>query len=185
LTALDADAQRRVIEVNLIGTLWGCRTMAPWLQASAGPRLDSHVPRGIINIASIFASLSPPKFAAYSASKAGVVALSESLRGELRTHGLNVTVVLPGVVPTSLFSRAIYADERIASLAQRYATESRLQPEAVVQAALAAHRRGKLYAVVGGRARVFWRCKQLFPRRLIDLIARRTERELKETPCST
>lgn len=175
---------RRLVDVNLFGTMWGCRAMASWLQSSGASRGRAEH-RGIINVASIFASLSPPGFAAYNASKAGVVALSETLRGELRPHGLNVTVVLPGVVSTPLFGRAAYTDERYLTLMKRYADESRLSPEAVAEAALSAHRRGKLYAVMGGRARAFYRCKQLFPTRLIDLIARRTGRELEATPCST
>lgn len=185
LAAVSAEDQRRVLEVNLAGTLWGCRAMLPWMQSSDRSNCDSRVPPGIINVASIFASLSPPGFAAYNASKAGIVSLSETLRGELRPFGLRATVVLPGVVPTPFFSRAICADQRYASLMNRYATESKVTPNVVVDAAFAAHRRGRLYAIVGGRARVFWRCKQLFPSRLIDLIARRTARELEESSCST
>ena len=184
LGSLSETDLRRVVDVNLLGTIWGCRAMLPWLKSStASP--GGALRRGIINVASIIASLSPPGFAAYNASKAGVVALSETLRGELRLHGLNVTVVLPGVVPTPLFGRAKYAEQRYATLVNRYAAESRLTPEEVVETALAAHRRGKLYAVAGRRARWFWRCKQFFPSRTIDALAHRTVRELEATPCST
>jgi NAD(P)-dependent dehydrogenase (short-subunit alcohol dehydrogenase family) len=66
---------RRVIDTNLVGTALGCETFLPWLRAAPG---RSHV----VNVASIAAILAPPSMAAYSASKAGVVALSEAIAAE-------------------------------------------------------------------------------------------------------
>ncbi|MGI9456465.1 MAG: SDR family NAD(P)-dependent oxidoreductase, partial [Aeoliella sp.] len=98
-----ADDLRRIVEVNLLGTMYGCQAMLPWMQSSAGTAR----PRGVINMASIFAAVAPPRFAAYNASKAGVVSFTETLRGELAPLRLNATVVLPGVTPTQLFDRAM------------------------------------------------------------------------------
>jgi NAD(P)-dependent dehydrogenase (short-subunit alcohol dehydrogenase family) len=66
------DAQwRRVIDTNLVGTALGCETFLPWLREHpSGAR--------VVNVASISGLLGIPSMAAYSASKAGVIALLSS-----------------------------------------------------------------------------------------------------------
>ncbi|NJM77738.1 MAG: SDR family NAD(P)-dependent oxidoreductase, partial [Acaryochloridaceae cyanobacterium RU_4_10] len=67
---------RHILEVNLLGVVNGCHACLPWLWETA--------PGGhVINIASIAVALNAPMMAAYNTSKAGVVAFSETLYGEL------------------------------------------------------------------------------------------------------
>jgi NAD(P)-dependent dehydrogenase (short-subunit alcohol dehydrogenase family) len=90
------DADRAVIETNVLGT-WHVTTAAlPWLAESRG-----HV----VNVASLLAVLSIPYSAAYSASKRAVVALSDVLRAE---HGetIAVTTVYPGYSNTAIHGPA-------------------------------------------------------------------------------
>lgn len=150
------EVTRRVIDVNLTATLVGCQMVMPWLIASAERAKPSNVPSpqsGIINTASIFATLSPPGFAAYNASKAGVVALSESLRAELSPHGLNVTVTLPGIVQTGLFTRASFATPAFGSAARKFVERTDLAPKKVAAETLLAAHRGNARVVIGARAR--------------------------------
>jgi short-subunit dehydrogenase len=66
--------------------------------------VDRMRPRGhghIVNIASVLAVRPPAGFAVYSAAKAGVLALSASLRRELRGDGIHVTAVLPYLLDTA------------------------------------------------------------------------------------
>lgn len=172
-----ADLQH-IVEVNLMGAMLGCRAMLPWLcesQASAEPR-------GIINVASIFAAVAPPGFAAYNATKAGVVALTESLRGELAPLGLTATVVLPGVTPTNLFRAARYGQASHAEVCQQFVAASKITAEQVASEALRAAERGRLYAIVGRRSRWYWRLKRLAPQWLIDLVGRQAIRALQPAP---
>ncbi|TWT87088.1 putative oxidoreductase SadH [Pseudobythopirellula maris] len=169
-----ADALR-VVATNLGGALLGCRTLIPLLKQPVG---SPPTARGVINIASIFAAISPPGFAAYNASKAGVVALSETLRGELAPHGLRVTVAAPGVTPTGLFAHAAFATPRLAELADRYLASAQLTADDVAEGALRAFDRNRLYAPLGAKATRLWRLKRWLPQRTIDLIARRSRREL-------
>ena len=63
------------------------------------------VPRGaghIVNVASVAGRLGTPYLATYSATKHGVVGLSEAARAELRGTGVDVSVVMPSVVNTEL-----------------------------------------------------------------------------------
>ncbi|MBH8552888.1 SDR family oxidoreductase [Nostocaceae cyanobacterium CENA357] len=57
----------------------------------------------IINIASIAAKQPFPSWGAYSVSKAGLVALSQTLAQEERAHGIRVTAISPGAVNTELW----------------------------------------------------------------------------------
>ncbi len=60
----------------------------------------------IVNIASAAALRGLPGSAAYSASKAGVVALTQALGDEMRPYGLRVNVLCPGPVDTELFQKS-------------------------------------------------------------------------------
>lgn len=165
---------RRIVEVNLLGAMLGCQAMTPWLIESSAD--DSM--RGVVNVASIFAAVAPPGFAAYNATKAGVVALTESLRGELIPHGLSATVVLPGVTPTNLFKSATYASPKHAELSDQFVAASKIAPEQVASQSLDTAERGRLYCVVGERAKWYWRLKHWAPAWLIDKVGRRAAREL-------
>jgi len=60
----------------------------------------------ILNVASVAAFQSGPEFSVYAATKAYVLILSESLDAELRSQGVNVTALCPGVVSTHFHARA-------------------------------------------------------------------------------
>jgi short-subunit dehydrogenase len=64
---------------------------------------------GILNIGSIAGFLPGPGMAVYYASKAYVLSFTEALRGELAPHGVRVTVVCPGPVPSEFQARAGFA----------------------------------------------------------------------------
>lgn len=172
LLTSEPERAEALVQVNLLGAIFGCQVMLPWM--AQGPHEATGVPRGVINLASIFAALSPPGFAVYSATKGGVVSLTEALRGELRPLGLRATVVLPGLVGTGLFQRAFYSSRAFRDATQHQASTAQVTPQQVAAEALAAFQRGKLYAVVGHRARWFWTLKHLLATRTIDGVARRS-----------
>jgi NAD(P)-dependent dehydrogenase (short-subunit alcohol dehydrogenase family) len=162
-----------VLNVNLRGTLLGCHTMTPWLKQTA--------PGGhIVNIASIAGVLSLPSMGAYNVSKAGVVSLSETLYGELRPHGVGVTVVLPGFFASELVSRGRFAAERHRRLAQAYTRKAQITAEEVVECTLRAVERGKLYVVVGRRARWLWRLKRLTGTTLLGVMSKTYRRRMQK-----
>ena len=61
---------------------------------------------GILNVGSIASFLPGPGMAVYYASKAYVLSFSEALRGELAPHGVRVTALCPGTVPSEFQARA-------------------------------------------------------------------------------
>jgi len=154
---------RRVIDTNLLGTALGCETFLPWLRAARG---RSHV----VNVASIAAILAIPSMAAYSASKAGIVALSEAIAGECPRRRPGVTVVCPGFFRSGLldswhFTSSIERREAERRMAVTWWTSDR-----VARRVLRAIRLNRRYVVVGLQARWLWRLKRLAPRATTALI---------------
>jgi NAD(P)-dependent dehydrogenase (short-subunit alcohol dehydrogenase family) len=86
----------RVIEVNFLGIVNGCRSFLPLLRGRPSPQ--------ILNVASSFAWHGYPGKSAYAASKAAVRAFSESLRGEL-AGTVGVTALYPGPLATNIVNR--------------------------------------------------------------------------------
>ena len=84
----------RVVEINLLGVARGCHTVTPFLKEQR----SGH----IVNVASLAGLVHGPGMASYNATKAGVVALSETLRFELGPWGIDVTVVCPAFFRTNL-----------------------------------------------------------------------------------
>jgi NAD(P)-dependent dehydrogenase (short-subunit alcohol dehydrogenase family) len=89
-----AEVFERIIRVNFLGVVLGCRAFLPLLQRQAEGQ--------ILNVASCFAWMGYPGKTAYSSSKGAVRVFSESLRLELADCGIGVTVLYPGPLSTSL-----------------------------------------------------------------------------------
>ncbi|WP_433547623.1 SDR family NAD(P)-dependent oxidoreductase [Streptomyces sp. CA-294286] len=86
---------RRVLDVNVFGTLLCCRRAARDLTASGGG--------AIVNVSSGAATLgSPGEYVHYAASKAAVDALTVGLSKELGPDGIRVNAVAPGLVDTDM-----------------------------------------------------------------------------------
>jgi len=94
---LDPQVWRRVIEVNLIAPYLTCRHVAPVMMRQAYGR--------IINIASVAGKEGNPNASHYSASKAGLIALTKSLGKELATKGVLVNAITPAVAKTAMFEQ--------------------------------------------------------------------------------
>ena len=170
----------RLVSVNLTGVLLGAQAMAPLLAASQAAGGDVPLPRGMLNIASIFATVAPPGFAAYNAAKAGVIALTETLRGEWAPLGLTATAVLPGVTPTGLFTRAAYADDRFRDMVRRHVGKAEQTVDAVADAALVAYRRRKITHPIGRRATRYYWLKRWLPNVVLRRVAEQANAELEK-----
>jgi NAD(P)-dependent dehydrogenase (short-subunit alcohol dehydrogenase family) len=84
----------RLIEINLHAVIHGTKEAMRRMK----PRGTGH----IVNVASSAGKSGFPNLATYCATKHGVVGLSEAVRSELRGTGVEVSVVMPGIVKTEL-----------------------------------------------------------------------------------
>lgn len=90
---------RRVIDVNLLGTYHVCRTIVPFMRRAGSGR--------IVNIAALAGKEGTANASAFSAAKAGVIALTKSLGKELADSGILVNVVVPAAVDTMFLNQLV------------------------------------------------------------------------------
>ncbi|RMI35434.1 SDR family NAD(P)-dependent oxidoreductase [Nocardia stercoris] len=146
---------QRTLAVNLWGVVHGCHVFVPLLREAG---------RGaLINVASAAAFGAAPRMAAYNVSKAGVLALSETLAAELSGTGVTVTVLCPTGVKTGILQADSPMDataERLAGLLLRWTGRP---PATVARAALDAADHGELYVLPQLEAKALWQAKRWLP----------------------
>ena len=145
-------AARRQIEVNLHGTIRGVKLAAPAMRG----RGRGH----IITIASAAARLPPAGEATYAATKHGVLGYLSGVRSELRGSGVELSVVLPGVVQTELAAGTATGAARL------------LTPEEVARAVAGLVRRPRFEVSLPAHVGPLARWVQVLPQRLRDFLLR-------------
>jgi len=92
-----ADGWRQVIDVNLLGTFHCCRAIVPVMRRQ-------HYGR-IVTMGSVAGKDGNPNASAYSAAKAGIIALTKSLGKELASLDIAVNCVTPAAAKTRIFDQ--------------------------------------------------------------------------------
>jgi NAD(P)-dependent dehydrogenase (short-subunit alcohol dehydrogenase family) len=102
------DQFRRQLEVNLIGQVAVTQVFLPALRRAGGR---------IVNVSSIGGLVALPLLSPYNASKFALEAVSDSLRRELRSQGIDVIVIEPGGIKTPIWTKGNkLADEMISEM---------------------------------------------------------------------
>lgn len=154
---------RWILEINVLGVVYSCRAESPHMVA-AGRGL-------IVNVASAAAFMSAAAMGAYNASKAAVVALSETLHHELAGDGVQVAVAMPGFFRTRLMEHArAPADAR--AFAERLMDRSSMAASDIAGEILARAAAGETHLVLPATYRWLWRFKRLAPRTFMGWLAR-------------
>lgn len=144
-----------LLGINLMGVVHGCHAFAPLMIRQGGGHL--------VNIASMAGLLAPPGMAHYNVSKAGVVALSETLRAELEPHGITVSCACPSYFRTNLLDSFRGPDERPRKIVEKFFESGKLnagQVAAHIREEVAA---GRFLILPHPDGRTAWRIKRFAP----------------------
>ncbi|MEL6217992.1 MAG: SDR family NAD(P)-dependent oxidoreductase [Pseudomonadota bacterium] len=142
------DEWRRVLALNLDGVFHGCKAVVPGMVERGYGR--------IVNVASIAGKEGNPNASAYSASKAGVVALTKSLGKELAGQDIAVNCVTPAAAKTAIFDQM--TDEHIGYMLSKIPRARFVQVEEVAAmiawlcSAECSFTTGGVFDLSGGRA---------------------------------
>lgn len=112
---------RRIIETNLLGTIFLCQQVAPALISRGSGR--------IINFSTLGVPLAIKGEAIYVASKAGVEGFSRAFAREMSPHGVTVNVIAPGPIDTALIAKV--PREKVAAVVSQQIIQRQGQPEDV------------------------------------------------------
>jgi len=138
----------QILDTNLTGTLRACQSFYEPLKLSGRGK--------IINLASLASFVAFHEVAAYGASKAGVLALTQSLGSEWAKDGINVNALVPGVFPTELNAELLNGTDRGREILMRTPMKRFGKPEELTGAAVflasdaASFITGQTIAVDGG-----------------------------------
>ncbi|MBI3616091.1 MAG: SDR family oxidoreductase [Candidatus Omnitrophica bacterium] len=120
---LDEAFVKEIVETNLLGTLWGCRSAAGVMKAGGA----------IVNISSLAGKRGSANNSAYCASKFAVNGITQSLAKELGPQGIRVNAVCPVYVRTEELTKALSKPD---SPVKDQAVEAYLTSFAATQTAL-------------------------------------------------
>ncbi len=155
--AVTLDDWAWIMGINLWGVIHGCHAFLP--------RMKKQKSGHVLNVASAAGLLSAPMMGPYNVTKAGVVALSETLYGELSPLGLGVTVLCPTFFKTDIAKngRGPADADDMKEVAEKLMAKSKLQADDVAKFAIDTADAGKLYAIPHPDGRWMWRAKRLAP----------------------
>jgi 2-dehydro-3-deoxy-L-rhamnonate dehydrogenase (NAD+) len=148
LEAYDPAEWHKIIDINLNGTFNVSRSAVPILKANCWGR--------IVNIASLAGKEGTPNASAYSAAKAGVLAMTKSLGKELAGSGVLANAIAPAAVKTPLLSQM--SPEHVETMIRKSPLARLGEPEEVAELTLwlcsdsCTFSTGAIFDLSGGRA---------------------------------
>lgn len=155
--SMPLDRWHLAIDINLWGAIHGAHVFTPRFKARGGGRF--------LNVASISGVLATPETAPYNVSKAGIIALSETMYAELDKWRIATTVLCPTAVRTGMFESMVSTNPMHKRLALKNSTQAGPREASdVARIGLDACARGTLYVFPQPDGKAGWFVKRHFPR---------------------
>lgn len=166
-----------ILDINLLGVVRGCKVFTPLLKKQGSGWL--------INIASMAGLIHPPQMSPYNASKAAVVALSETLKAELFNDGIGVSVVCPAFFRTNLAETQRTATAALDSFTRKLVNKAKVGPEEIAALIKAGVEHGDFHILTHPKERNIWRFKRFVPYPVyFKAVKREVNRVFKRKPAA-
>ena len=146
------DTWDRVVDINLMGVVRGCRAFTPIFKRQRSGQ--------IVNTASAAGLVHPPMMSSYNTVKAGVVALSETLSHELFPYGVAVSVVCPSFFKTNLGDSIMGDDTEMSAVARRLIEKSPRTADDIALGVIAGIKKRQFLIIPDRPALLAWRTKR-------------------------
>jgi NAD(P)-dependent dehydrogenase (short-subunit alcohol dehydrogenase family) len=147
------DKWKLQIDINLNGVIFGCHHFVPLLSRNEGGGY-------ILNVASSAGLLSAPLMAPYNVTKAGVVALSETLFAELAKQKIHVTALCPTFFRTNIHTRAQSFGGNAGKTTDKLVTGAKWSAEEIAVHAIDGLLAGQLYVIPQLDGKLMWHTKR-------------------------
>lgn len=158
--------------INLFGVIYGCLAFMPELRAQR----SGH----ILNVASAAGLISGPGLAPYNVSKAGVVALSETLSSELARDGVGVSVLCPTFIQTNIHKVGRKHGAGTAEAGERMMARAKKTADEIAEITLQGVAKDQLYVVPHADGLWAWRMKRANPEAFYKTIVPRAAKAVEQ-----
>ncbi|WP_426245490.1 SDR family NAD(P)-dependent oxidoreductase [Nocardioides sp. LHG3406-4] len=162
---------QHLVDINLLGAVRGIKTFVPVFKAQR----SGHV----VNIASLAGLVPPAGMASYNATKAAVVALTETTGHELAGHGVRASVVCPSYFRSGLADHLTGSDGAVGAVVAKLVKESPWGPDDIARAVIEGIERGDELILPDQAARAAYTLKTT-DRATYDAMMRAQARKLEE-----
>jgi NADP-dependent 3-hydroxy acid dehydrogenase YdfG len=150
-----------MVRVNQLSVVYGCHYFIPAFKKQR----SGH----ILNTASLAAISCAPSMGAYNMTKAAVVAISETLYGELLDYNVRVSCIQPAYFKTNI-AQSARGGEQVKKTTQFFIDRSGLEAAVVAKEILHRAGKGEFYIILPKVARKAWLWKRLAPTRFRKMV---------------
>lgn len=140
------------VEINLYGPIWGCHYFVPAMKQRGNGF--------ILNVASSAGIIAAPTMGPYNVTKAGVIALSETLYAELAMERIHISALCPTFFRTNIHKSTRAHGANTGSRTDKLVTEAKWSAEEIAERAIDGLLRGDLYIIPQTDGKVMWRVKR-------------------------
>jgi NAD(P)-dependent dehydrogenase (short-subunit alcohol dehydrogenase family) len=174
--SIPIDDWKLQVEINLYGPIWGCHYFVPEMKERGNGF--------ILNVASSAGIIASPLMGPYNVTKAGVIALSETLYTELAKDNVQVTALCPTFFRTNIHKSTRAHGTGASERTNKLVTEAKWSAEQIAVIALDGMLAGKLYVLPQNDAKAAWRIKRLLGQGFYDMVSMAARRGALERAMS-
>lgn len=151
---------RKVLDVNLMGVIHGCKVFLPAMVARGR---GGHV----VNLSSLAGYFAPADMSVYATSKFAVLGFSESLRADMSRENIGVTAICPGIIHTGIIGSTILegdpAERETRARIESFYAKRGFGPERVAEAIVDAVHRNDAVRPVSPESWAMYFAKRMAP----------------------